>query len=94
MMQPKRSKPERLADVVDRGSRIANLLADPVVEAFLDDEESLALETLMSVTRNVLSTVDSVRAAAIRYDVVRNLRRHLNSVAADGARVMKNMSEI
>jgi hypothetical protein len=93
-MKPQRPKPERLADVVDRGQRIADLINDPVVAAFLDDEESLALETLMSVTRNVLSTVDSVRASAVRYDVVRNLRRHLNSVAADGARVMKNMSEI
>jgi hypothetical protein len=93
-MKPQRSKPERLADVVDRGQRIANLLADPVVIDFLDDAEATALESVIAASVNMAASPDQVRAAGIRYGTIRQLRRSLSSAAADGVRVLKNMSEI
>jgi hypothetical protein len=93
-MKPQRTKEHRLADVVDKGQRIATFLGDPAVANFLDDVEAHALQSLEVASLNISTTPDAIRAAAIRYNVIKDLRRYLNGAAADGERVLRNLSEI
>lgn len=91
-MKPTLSKDARNAEIIDRGHRIRALLADSVVERFFKDKLQDALDAVLAACQD--GDADKIRAAGLHLKILRNMKAHLQNVAADGVRALKQSSEI
>lgn len=91
-MKPTLSKDARRADAIDKGARIAALIHDPVVEGWFYERLEAQMTALLNACEN--GSDELMRAEGTKLTALRELRRHLKNVAADGERALKQVSEI